>query len=127
VRKIMLFDDSVILEQFIWESNVSDKDNNFKNDVALYTQEDPLPTVRRLSQNLDIPIGSVVRYILCKWAMSGSESLLDLGPDMVRKISDIFEDAESDGTDEARLEAYNSVKAIMNWMKVPLDNPNYRS
>jgi|TARA_B100001013_G_scaffold126811_2_gene73863 hypothetical protein len=123
----MLFDDSVILEQFIWESNVSDKDNNFKNDVALYTQEDPLPTVRRLSQNLEIPIGSVVRYILCKWAMSGSESLLDLGPDMVRKISDIFEDAESDGTDEARLEAYNSVKAIMSWMKVPLDNPNYRS
>ncbi|SVD18914.1 uncharacterized protein METZ01_LOCUS371768 [marine metagenome] len=123
----MLFDDSVILEQFIWESNVSDKDNNFKNDVALYTQEDPLPTVKRLSQNLEIPIGSVVRYILCKWAMSGSESLLDLGPDMVRKISDIFEDAESDGTDEARLEAYNSVKAIMSWMKVPLDNPNYRS
>ena len=123
----MLFDDSVILEQFIWESNVSDKDNNFKNDVALYTQEDPLPTVRRLSQNLEIPIGSVVRFILCKWAMSGSESLLDLGPDMVRKISDIFEDAESDGTDEARLEAYNSVKAIMSWMKVPLDNPNYRS
>ncbi len=123
----MLFDDSVILEQFIWESNVPDKDNNFKNDVALYTQEDPLPTVRRLSRNLDIPIGSVVRYILCKWAMSGSESLLDLGPDMVRKISDIFEDAESDGTDEARLEAYNSVKAIMSWMKVPLDNPNYRS
>ena len=52
---------------------------------------------------------------------------MDLGPDMVRKISDIFEDAESDGTDEARLEAYNSVKAIMSWMKVPLDNPNYRS
>ena len=120
-------DNSITLEQFIWDSDPSDKDNNFKNDVALYTQEDPLPTVRRLSQNLEIPIGSVVRYILCKWAMSGSESLLDLGPDMVRKISDIFEDAESDGTDEARSEAYNSVKAIMSWMKVPLDNPNYRS
>ena len=122
----MSFGDSVTLEQFIWESDDSDKDNNFKNDVALYTQEDPLPTVQRLSQNLDIPIGSVVRYILCKWAMSGSESLLDLGPDMVKKIADIFDDAESEGTDEARLEAYDSVKAIMSWMKVPLDNPNYR-
>lgn len=122
----MSFDDSITLQQFIWESDISDKDNNFKNDVALYTQEDPLPTLRRLSQNLDIPIGSLARYIICKWAMSGSESLLDLGPDMVKKIADIFEAAEIDGTDKARLDAYNSVKAIMNWMKVPLDNPNYR-
>ena len=122
----MSSDDSVTLEQFIWKSDVSDKDNNFKNDVALYTQEDPLPTVTRLSQNLRMPIGAVVRYILCKWAMSGSESLLDLGPDMVKKIAAIFDDAESEGTDEARLEAYDSVKAIMSWMKVPLDNPNYR-
>jgi len=123
----MSFDDSVTLEQFIWKSDPADKDNNFKNDVALYTQEDPVPTVKRLSQNLDIPIGSLVRYILCKWAMSGSESLMDLGPDMVKKMADIFDDAESEGTDEARLEAYNSVKAIMNWMKVPLDNPDYRN
>ena len=122
----MSSDDSVTLEQFIWKSDVSDKDNNFKNDVALYTQEDPLPTVTRLSQNLGMPIGAVVRYILCKWAMSGSESLLDLGPDMVKKIAAILDDAESEGTDEARLEAYDSVKAIMSWMKVPLDNPNYR-
>ena len=122
----MSSDDSVTLEQFIWKSDASDKDNNFKNDVALYTQEDPLPTVTRLSQNLGMPIGAVVRYILCKWAMSGSESLLDLGPDMVKKIAAILDDAESEGTDEARLEAYDSVMAIMSWMKVPLDNPNYR-
>ena len=123
----MSIDHSITLEQFIWDSNPTDKDNNFKNDVALYTQENPLPTVIRLSRNLNIPTGAIVRYILCKWAMSGSESLLDLGPDMVKKISDIFDSAESVGTDQEKLKAYRAVKEIMSWMKVPLDNPDYRN
>jgi|TARA_Y100000782_G_C9947550_1_gene166187 hypothetical protein len=59
--------------------------------------------------------------------MSGSESLLDLGPDMVKKVSDIFDLAESVGTDKEKLKAYGSVKEIMSWMKVPLDDPNYRN
>ena len=101
------------------------KDNNFKNDVALYTQENPLPTLNRLSNNLNIPIGSIVRYIVCKWAMSGSESLLDLGPDMVKEIAGIFDAAEALGNDEERLKAYHSVKAIISWMKVPLADPDY--
>ena len=123
----MSINNPITLEQFIWDSNPTDKDNNFKNDVALYTQENPLPTVIRLSQNLNIPTGAIVRYILCKWAMSGSESLLDLGPDMVKKISDIFDSAESVGTDQEKLKAYKTVKEIMSWMKVPLDDPDYRN
>ena len=119
-------DNTIKLEQFIWDSNPSDKDNNFKNDVALYTQENPLPTLNRLSNNLNIPIGSIVRYIVCKWAMSGSESLLDLGPDMVIDIAGIFDAAEALDNDEERLKAYHSVKAIISWMKVPLEDPDYR-
>ena len=118
-------DNTIKLEQFIWDSNPSDKDNNFKNDVALYTQENPLPTLNRLSNNLNIPIGSIVRYIVCKWAMSGSESLLDLGPDMVKEIAGIFDAAEALDNDEERLKAYHSVKAIISWMKVPLEDPDY--
>ena len=120
-------DNTIKLEQFIWDSNPSDKDNNFKNDVALYTQENPLPTLNRVSNNLNIPIGSIVRYIVCKWAMSGSESLLDLGPDMVKEIAGIFDAAEALGNDEERLKAYHSVKAIISWMKVPLEDPDYRN
>ena len=120
-------DNPIKLEQFIWDSNPSDKDNNFKNDVALYTQENPLPTLNRLSNNLNIPIGSIVRYIVCKWAMSGSESLLDLGPDMVKEIAGIFDAAEALDNDEERLKAYHSVKAIISWMKVPLEDPDYRN
>jgi hypothetical protein len=44
---------------------------------------------------------------------------------MVKKISDIFDLAESVGTDKEKLKAYGSVKEIMSWMKVPLDDPNY--
>ena len=120
-------DNTIKLEQFIWDSNPSDKDNNFKNDVALYTQENPLPTLNRLSNNLNIPIGSIVRYIVCKWAMSGSESLLDLGPDMVKEIAGFFDAAEAFDNDEERLKAYHSVKAIISWMKVPLEDPDYRN
>ena len=120
-------DNTIKLEQFIWDSNPSDKDNNFKNDVALYTQENPIPTLNRLSNNLNIPIGSIVRYIVCKWAMSGSESLLDLGPDMVKEIAGIFDAAEALDNDEERLKAYHSVKAIISWMKVPLEDPDYRN
>ena len=120
-------DNTIKLEQFIWDSNPSDKDNNFKNAVAWYTQENPLPTLNRLSNNLNIPIGSIVRYIVCKWAMSGSESLLELGPDMVKEIAGIFDAAEALGNDEERLKAYHSVKAIISWMKVPLEDPDYRN
>ena len=120
-------DNTIKLEQFIWDSNPSDNDNNFKNDVALYTQENPLPTLNRLSNNLNIPIGSIVRYIVCKLAMSGSESLLDLGPDMVKEIAGIFDAAEALDNDEERLKAYHSVKAIISWMKVPLEDPDYRN
>ena len=59
--------------------------------------------------------------------MSGSESLLDLGPDMVKEIAGIFDAAEALGNDEERLKAYHSVKAIISWMKVPLEDPDYRN
>ena len=58
--------------------------------------------------------------------MSGSDSLLEVGPDMVNKMTQIFEDAESDGTDAAKSEAYESIRAIVSWLRVPLDDANYR-
>ena len=51
----------------------------------------------------------------------------DVGPDMVKKVSDIFDLAEFVGTDKEKLKAYGSVKEIMSWMKVPLNDPNYRN
>ena len=84
----------VILEKYLWDDDPSDKDANFKRDVVLYTKEDPMPTVSRLSRNLDIPEGAVIRYVLCKWAASGSDALLETGSNMVNKMSDILEQAD---------------------------------
>ena len=117
----------VILEKYLWDDDPSDKDANFKRDVVLYTKEDPMPTVSRLSRNLDIPEGAVIRYVLCKWAASGSDALLETGSNMVNKMSDILEQAEQDDTSHARLEAYQSLRKIVSWLRVPLDNPDYRN
>ena len=118
---------TVTLERFVWVDDPEDKDANFKHDVALYTNDDPMPTVRRLSTNLNIPAGAVIRYVLCKWAASGSDALLETGPDMVEKMSSIFEEAEEADTVESRLPAYNAVREIISWLRVPLDDPNYRA
>ena len=117
----------VILEKYLWDDDPLDKDANFKRDVVLYTKEDPMPTVSRLSRNLDIPEGAVIRYVLCKWAASGSDALLETGSNMVNKMSDILEQAEQDDTSHARLEAYQSLRKIVSWLRVPLDNPGYRN
>ena len=117
----------VILEKYLWDDDPLDKDANFKRDVVLYTKEDPMPTVSRLSRNLDIPEGAVIRYVLCKWAASGSDALLETGSNMVNKMSDILEQAEQNDTSHARLEAYQSLRKIVSWLRVPLDNPDYRN
>ena len=122
----MDFESSIVLEQFDWDVDETDKDANFKSDVALYTMSDPMPAIERISRNLSIPVGSIVKYILCKWTMSGSDALLEVGPDMVNKMTQIFEDAESEGTDAAKSEAYESIRAIVSWLRVPLDDANYR-
>ena len=37
----MDFESSIVLEQFDWDVDETDKDANFKSDVALYTMSDP--------------------------------------------------------------------------------------
>ena len=47
---------------------------NFKAEVANYTTADPLPTLQRLSAGTGIPVECLIRYVLVKWAASGSEA-----------------------------------------------------
>ena len=100
-----------------------DKDANFKDEVANYSRVDPMTTLDNMSRNLDIPVGALVRYILVKWAASGSEGLMEIGPIVVRQMQDLVDKAEALDSDEARLEAFHALKQIISWLKVPLDNP----
>ena len=101
-----------------------DPDANFKADVALYALTDPLETIQRLSENLDVPVGALCRYVLAKWATGGSGGLLELGPTMARRLDAVCQDAEAVGTDAARLAAYEQLRAIVAWLRFPLDQPD---
>lgn len=108
-----------------WDGPIADDDPdaNFKQDVALFTQLDPLTTITNLARALDLPVGAVCRYVLAKWASAGSEALLALGPSAVQRLWSEIEQAEVADTDEARLAAFDVVRQQLAWLKVPLDDP----
>ncbi len=101
-----------------------DPDANLKEDVALYSQLDPLHTLAGLSDHTNIPVGALARYVLAKYATSGSGGLLEVGPTMVNRLWGVFVEAESQDTDEARLEAYDQIRQIVSWLRFPLENPD---
>ena len=101
-----------------------DKDANFKTDIAAYAHLDPLSTLANLSSAVDVPLGAIVHYVLAKWATEGSSGLLELGPRMARRLREPFLAAEAADTEEARLEAYETVRQIVEWLNVPLDQPD---
>ena len=99
-----------------WEP--TDHHANFKAEVALYTVADPLPTLEVLSQSTGIPVPCLVRYVLVKYAASGADAMLAMGPIVLKQMEDHVARAEATGTDEARLQAYESLKQIVRWLRV---------
>ena len=120
-------DRQVTLETYRTAFSSDDKDANFKRDVETYSRLDPMPALDRMSRNLDIPVGALVRYVLARWTTSGSDALLEVGPLVVRQMGVLIEKAEEAATDEARLEAYDGLRQIVSWLSIPLDNPNWQS
>ena len=100
-----------------WDEN--DPHANFKAEVACYTVHDPLPTLQRLSAGTGVPVESIVRYVLVKYATSGSDALLAMTPIVFRQMQDIIERAElrpEQGRADAKLAAYESLKKIVQWL-----------
>lgn len=114
-------DPTIRLESWTGPWPADDPDANFKTDVALYSALDPLATLEGLSRSVDVPVGALARYVLAKYATSGSGGLLELGPVTVRRLQAFVDEAERDGTDEARLAAYHALRAFISWLAVPLD------
>ncbi|GGX13867.1 DUF6027 family protein [Streptomyces lomondensis] len=117
-------DDVVRLRKWngTWEKD--DPHANFKSDVVGYGLLDPLETVRGMSRNLDIPVGAIARYVLARWATGGSGGLLEIGPVMIHRLWAPVEEAERVGTDEQRLRAYDQLRQMLSWLKLPLDQPD---
>src|SRR5580698_8591770 len=116
--------DVVRLEPYTGPWAEDDPDANFKADVALYATVDPMATIRMLSANVGVPVGALVRYVLAKYATGVSGGLLELGPTMVHRLWEPIERAERADTDAARLEAYGQLKQMIQWLRLPLDDPS---
>ncbi len=107
---------TVTLEPYRGTWSDDDIHANFKSEVSLYTTHDPLPTLRNLSGDTDIPLGALVRYVLVKYATSGSDALLAMTPIVFRQMQDHVAAAEAADTDAARLEAYARLKQMIAWL-----------
>jgi Family of unknown function (DUF6027) len=118
---------AVVLEpyQAIWPT--ADPNADFRSKVVEYSRLDPLPTLENLSRSTGIPVGSLARFVLVRYCTSGSDALLEMGPRVVRQMDEIIQQAEATNTDTARLDAYRALKAIMSWLIVPLDDPNWQT
>jgi hypothetical protein len=113
--------DVVRLER--WTGPVVDNDphGNFKREVAAGALVDPLPTLQNLADYVGLPLGAVARHALVKWASAGSDALLEVGPAWVRRLVEPVARAEAAGTDDARLAAYEELRALLGWMAAGLD------
>jgi len=118
---------AIVLERYqaMWPGD--DPDAGFRRMVAEYSRLDPLPPLENLSRSTGIPVGALARFVLARYCTSGSDALLEMGPRVVRQMDEIIKQAETAGTDAARLDAYRALKAIMSWLIVPLDDPNWRT
>ncbi len=114
----------MVLQPWTEPPSDDDPDANFKIDLALYAHVDPLSTIRDLGENLGVPVGALVHYVLAKWATAGSGGLLELGPTMTRRLNDVCDQAESEGTDAARLGAYAQLREMLDWLRYPLNHPD---
>jgi uncharacterized protein DUF6027 len=117
---------TVTLERWTGPWPPDDPDANFKADVALYANVDPLTTIAPLAENLGLPVGAVCRYVLAKWATGGSGGLLELGPTMVNRLGAVCDGAGDDASVEARLTAYDQLRQMIAWLRLPLtDDAGY--
>ena len=101
-----------------WDDD--DPDANFKADIVLYKQSDPLATHNQLGTNIGVPVGGLVHYVLARWASAGSAALLEVGPSMINRMWEQVEAAEAADTSEARLAAYDALKQMLSWLRLPL-------
>jgi len=99
-----------------------DRDANFKSDIVLYAQSDPLTTLDNLGSAIGVPVGGLVHYVLARWASAGSAALLEIGPSMVNRMWEQVEAADASDTDAARLAAFDALKQMLSWLRLPLDD-----
>ncbi len=96
--------------------DAQDEHANFRAEVEAYTKADPSPAFQKLSSLTGIPVETLIRYVLVKWAASGSEALMAMRPIVFQQMQERIARAETDGTDAAKLRAYEALRQIVAWL-----------
>ena len=111
---------TVVLESWDGPWDPDDPDANYKAEIALYAHSDPLGTIENMGRAMNIPVGAIAKYVLARYATTGSGGLLEIGPTMVHRLWEPIDRAESSGTDDARLDAYDQLRQMISWLRLPL-------
>ena len=115
--------DRVVVELAKYDAAIDgdDPQAGFKQAVTDSSKADPLPTFAELSALTGVPVPALLRYALVRWTSEGSEALLALGPRTVERLWALIEAAEQEGTDAARLAAYQEVRGTLSWLRAGMD------
>lgn len=114
---------AVVLAPWVGPIPDDHPDANFLVDVATYSLADPMATLSRLSGSVGVPVGALARYVLAKWVTAGSDSLLEAGPTALDRMRTLIAVAEEDGTDAARLAAWDGLVEQVSWLAHGVDDP----
>jgi hypothetical protein len=85
---------------------MADPDQNFRDAVALSRRVDPMPTLTALARNTGLSVEDVVHHALVRYAADGSEALLALGPESLRRL-----------VAARRAQDWARVAAIIDWLE----------
>ena len=113
-------DPTLRLQSFTDPIDDADPNASFKREVSYYSGVDPIPTLESLSNQIQIPVGALARYILVKWATSGNEGIMEIGPRVIRQMADIVDEAERHASGEARLLACGKLSHIISLLNSSL-------
>ena len=108
------------LQPFSDQFDDSDSDATFKREVTFYAAIDPMPTLEAMSEQMEIPVGSLARYVLARWATSGSEGIMEIGPRVIHQMAEIVTESEAEDSSEARLQAYEKLMPIVIWLSASI-------
>ena len=67
-------------------STVPPEHRAFADTVEASKLQDWRPTFERLAQNTGVPVDDLVHHALVRWVSAGSEALLAVEPEMLRRL-----------------------------------------
>ncbi len=87
-----------------------DRHATFRRAVADSRLLDPMPTFRRLSETTGVPVEDLVHHALTRWAASGGEALLAIGPVVLGEL-----------VAARRAEDWPKVAGIIDWLEAGME------